>query len=119
MGQSNLKGQHPALQSKYVFTKNPTVYIINLVTTAIINCAWLSYDGLGLFNTLWSIHSVSHSLLCWLTEHQLQEEVQNFYVPDLNFLILKLCVLCVCVCVSDRSMDEYIYNTAFNKNTLW
>lgn len=48
MGQSDLKGQHPALQSKYVFTKNPTVYIINLFTIAIINFVWLSHDGLFL-----------------------------------------------------------------------
>ena len=52
MGQSDLKGQHPALQSKYVFTKNPTVYIINLVTITItitiINFVWLSHDGLFL-----------------------------------------------------------------------
>jgi len=47
MGQSDLKGQHPALQSKYVFTKNPTVYI-NLRTIAIINFVWLSHDGLFL-----------------------------------------------------------------------
>ena len=36
MGQSDLKGQCPAVQSKYVFTKNPTVHIINLVIIAII-----------------------------------------------------------------------------------
>jgi len=58
-------------------------------------CFYSSQDGLGLFSTLWSIHSMSHCLLCWLKEHQLQKEDQNFYVSNLNFLILKVNV-CVC-----------------------
>jgi hypothetical protein len=41
MGQSDLKGQRPALQSKYV-------YIINLVNITIMNFVWLSHDGLFL-----------------------------------------------------------------------
>ena len=46
MDQSDLKGQHPALQSKYVFTKNCAVYIINLVTITIIKFVCLSHEGL-------------------------------------------------------------------------
>jgi hypothetical protein len=79
-------------------------------------CVYSSQDGLGLFITLESIHSMSHCLLSSLTEHQLQKEVQNFYVPNLNFLMLKerererVCVresvcVCVCVCVCERERE--------------